>query len=269
LNQKHSSLAIFFILWLPTVVFYLLQTSGIIGDWIQTAFYIIVSVASLVVLLVIKSDEPYYENLNPLYLILAVIVGLLMTAVSWGLSLKLGESLLSVGYTTSFIAAPSSTVTIFLSLMLFGLVMPATAEELMKLAGFAELKARFSKTQNGKTRWYGAFIYVGFPVGFWALLHGIQAYTNLLQLVPAFINGILLIVFLWKTRCIFAVILAHWEYNAGIILLTFIRGKYDLPAGTPTFPSFSSITIADIAVVILILVWIGLFVFQAMRNKVP
>lgn len=267
MNQKHSTLAIFVVLWAFTVVLYLLQATGSVTDWIQTCFYVITSCVCFVALLFIKSDESLWQNLNPLYLILSVIIGLVMTTISWGLSLKLGESLLSVGYTMTFIASPSSVSTIFLSIALYGLVMAATAEELMKLAGFAELKERFSKYPNGRTRWYGVFIYVGVPVGFWAILHGISAYDNLWAIVPAFINGIVLIVFLWKTKCIFACILSHFFYNFGITAISFANGTAPVAYGTPLFPDIFKLTIADISVLFIAIMWIGLFVGMSLRNK--
>jgi hypothetical protein len=86
----------------------------------------------------------------------------------------------------------------------------------------------------------GVLVYVGFPVGFWAMLHGIQAYNNPVMIIPAFVNGVVLIVYLWKTRCILGCIFAHWIYNSAILLLTYLNGTANVPSGTPFFPAFSN-----------------------------
>jgi hypothetical protein len=253
IEGKRNTLILFLIfVWLPAIVLFSLRGTGNFGDYIQAGFYITVTF--------IKSDDGYYQNLNLFYLILSVVVGLIMTALSWGLSLNLIPEALTLGYTLSFIATPSSVSTIFLSLLLFGLVMAATSEELLKLTMFAELKERYG------SRWYGVFLYVGFPVGFWALLHGIQAYSNPLLIVPAFINGVVLLVLLWRTKCILSCVLSHWLYNAGITLLSFMNGSADVPLGTPLLPDLFSLSVADVAVVMILVGSMLFFLVPALKS---
>jgi membrane protease YdiL (CAAX protease family) len=265
IEGKKSTLGWFFaIVWLPSVVLFMLQATGNFGDYIQTGFYVSVTIACLVVLgTLIKSDDVYYENLNLPKLLASIVVGLLMTALSWGLSLQLhDEKLLSVGYTMSFIAAPSSIATIFLSLVIFGLVMAATSEELLKLAMFSKLKERYGD------RWYGVFIYVGVPVFFWSILHGIMAYQNLIMILPAFINGVVLIILLIRTKSVLCAVLSHWLYNSGILLIQFLNGSANVPAGTGLLPNFASITVADIAILMVFIMSIAFFLLPVLfRDK--
>lgn len=264
IEGKRNSIILFLVVvWLPSVVFYMLEATGNFGDWIEASFYVSVTIACLVTLgTVIKSDDGYWRNMGPLNLLFAVIAALAMTILSWGLSIKLeNPHLLSVAYTMSFIAAPSSILTTFLSLLLYGLVMAATAEELLKLTMFAELKARYGK------HWYGVFIYVGFPVGFWALLHGVQAYNDPLMILPAFINGIVLIIVLWKTKSILTCIFSHFLFNAGVTALTFLQGTASIPAGTPLFPSLSNLTVADIAIFVLLIASLLFFLLPSLRHE--
>jgi hypothetical protein len=122
--------------------------------------------------------------------------------------------------------------------MIFGLVMAATSEELFKLSFFAAGKKRWAKGFNiGKVTLPGVLVYVAFPVGFWAALHAVQAYSNPVMIIPAAMNGVILIVYLWKTRCILGTIFAHWLYNCGITVISYINGTVNIPYGTPLFPN--------------------------------
>ncbi len=248
IEGKKSIYLFFVFLYLPSIALFLLSGSRNLSDYISTSFYISLTIASLVVLALIKSDNKYYQNLNLTFLIWAIIVGFAMIGLSWGLSISLEQPnmLLSVNSgiipleatTMTLTSMPTSITTTFLSTIVYGLVMAATSEELFKLAMFAEGKQRWGKGYRiGKVTVPGVLVYVGFPVGFWAALHGIQAYSNPVMIIPAAVNGIILIIYLWKTRCILGAIFAHWLYNSGITLITYINGSVDIVSGTPLFPN--------------------------------
>jgi hypothetical protein len=118
--------------------------------------------------------------------------------------------------------------------------MAATSEELFKLPFFAAGKNRWQKGfKIGNTTLPGALIYVAFPVGFWAALHAIQAYSNPVMVIPAAMNGVILIVYLWRTKCLLGTIFAHFLYNFGITIISYVNGTVNIPYGTPLFPDMS------------------------------
>jgi hypothetical protein len=86
----------------------------------------------------------------------------------------------------------------------------------------------------------GALVYVGVPVGFWAALHGIQAYESPLLIIPAFINGVFLIVYLWKFKCILGAVFAHFGYNSIITVFTYLTGNANINSSLPILPNIFS-----------------------------
>jgi hypothetical protein len=237
---KTNSLGWFLIgIYLPAIAVYLLIASRSLSDYIATSFYVALTTVTLIVLgIFIKSDDQYYQNFGVANLLGSVALALVMTLLSYALSTQIfnPESLLSVN-SWGIVAPVTSVSTLFLSTLLFGLVMAATSEELFRLPFFTEGMKRWGKTDEGKTSIKGVLIYVGFPVGFWAALHGIQAYSDPIMIIPAAINGVLLTIYLWKTRCVLGCIFAHWMYNAGIVLVTFLNGTAQVPVGTPILPA--------------------------------
>lgn len=239
---------------MPAIAIYLLQSAGNLGQYVATSFYVLLTAISLIVLILIKSDDEYYSNFGPANMFGAVIVGLAMTALSWGLSvawLNKPEMLLALSkpaiapllsaLNLSVIPTPTSVSTMLLSQLLFGLVMAAASEELFRLPFFSEGKQRWKNgIKIGKLTLPGVLLYVGFPVGFWAALHAVQSYENPLFVIPAAVNGVILTIYLWKTRCILGCIFAHFIYNAGIIILTYARGIANVPSGTPIIPNIFS-----------------------------
>jgi hypothetical protein len=238
---KKSILLFCIFIFLPSVLLFLLSGSRSISEYI--ACFVILGAW-------VKSDDKYYRNLSLPYLLSAVVVGLGMVGLSWGLSLSLKnpDMLLSVNQPLvpglsaspmSLAAMPTSITTIFLSSLLYGLVMAATAEELFKLTLFAEGKERWGKGYKlGKVMIPGILVYVGLPVGFWAALHSVQSYSDPVQILPAFVNGVVLIIYLWKTQCFLGCVVSHWLYNGTILALTCINGSASIAAGTPFFPAF-------------------------------
>jgi membrane protease YdiL (CAAX protease family) len=248
---KKSILLFCIFIFLPSVLLFLLSGSRNLSEYITTSFYVMVSIACFVILGAwVKSDDKYYRNFTLPYLLTSIVVGLGMIGLSWGLSMQLKnpDMLLSVnsgflpGLSTatgmSLTAMPTSITTLFLSTLLYGLVMAATSEELFKLTLFAEGKERWGKGYKlGKITIPGVLVYVGFPVGFWAALHGISAYQNPVMILPAFVNGIVLIILLWKSQSILCVIFSHFVFNSGILTLTYLNGSANIATGTPMFPN--------------------------------
>jgi hypothetical protein len=272
---KRNTVLFFIFLFIPSVALFGLTGSRNLGDYVTTSFYISVSLASLVILAMTKSDDKYYKNLSLPNLLGAVILALIMTAFSWGLSsqLKNPDMLLSVG-TMSLTAMSTSVSTTFLSLLVYGLVFVATSEELLKLPMFAEGKERWGKGYKiGRATLPGVVVYVGFPVGFWAALHGILAYSDPVMIIPAAFNGILLIIYLWKAECILGCIFAHFLYNSFITTITFINGTANIPTGMPFLPNIfdanyysNSGFIYDIVLFLIIAIALLLFLIPSLRS---
>ena len=235
----------FVFFYVPTIALILLVRTTNLVDYITASFYIILALVSLVVLgTLMKSDNQYYQRFNFKNLIIAVLTSLIMFLFSWGLSFKIlanPESLNSVN-PVNLLPQTSSIVTSFAVVLITGLVFAATSEELFKLAIFAEAKERWGKTgyKIGRITIPGIWIFVGFPVTFWTMLHGIQAYQFPIMLLPAFVNGIVLIIVLWQTKSILTVIAAHWFYNSMVSLILWVNGNTGLASGTPLFPNVFS-----------------------------
>jgi membrane protease YdiL (CAAX protease family) len=284
---KKSILLFCIFIFLPSVLLFLLSGSRNLSEYITTSFYVIVSIACFVILGAwVKSDDKYYRNLSAPYLLAAIVIGLGMVGLSWGLSLSLKNPnmLLSVnqpiipGLSTSAMSItsmPTSITTQFLSALLYGLVMAATAEELFKLTLFAEGKERWGKGYKlGKITIPGLLVYVGFPVGFWAALHSVQSYSDPVQILPAFVNGVVLIIYLYKTQCFLGCVFAHAIYNGSILTLTYLNGSASIAAGTPLFPNpfdrayyNSSGFIFDGLVVILLVSAFLFFLLPSLTNR--
>lgn len=287
IEGKKSILLFCIFIFLPSVLLFLLSGSRNLNEYITTSFYVIVSIACFVILGAwVKSDDKYYRNLSLPYLLAAIVVGLGMIGLSWGLSLSLKnpDVLLSVnsGFlpglsatAMSLAAMPTSVSTLLLSTLLYGLVMAATSEELFKLTLFAEGKERWGKGYKlGSVTIPGVLVYVAFPVGFWAALHGLQSYENPVMILPAAVNGIVLIIYLYKTQCVLGAIFAHFCYNSGITILTYINGTANVASGTPLFPNIldrqyysNSGFIFDFLVVMLLLMSVLFFLLPSLTNK--
>jgi len=121
----------------------------------------------------------------------------------------------------------------------------------------------------------GAVGYVGFPVAFWSCLHAISAYQSPVMIIPAAVNGVLLAVYLLRTRCLLGAIAAHWIYNSGILLITFITGTAGIPAGTPMVPPIFSASyysnstfILELFLLFPLIIWaVGFWLLPSLRGK--
>jgi membrane protease YdiL (CAAX protease family) len=269
-----KDIGIFLVLWGFTGVYFLLQSLGSITSFMETVAYVAIGGIFIAVLATLKSDDNLYHNLNPLYLAFAVLVALGMIAIASMFSAFLKSPTLAVfsmstilplqsttttttAITTSILTLPSSVFTSFLNDALFTCVLVATGEELMKLAGFAEIRTM---------KFYGATVAaVLVPVGLWAIYHGIQAYNNAWMIIPAFINGLLLIGLLWITKSFLAPIIAHGLYNTVTILIGYIQGSSG--AGMPLFPKIWGT--GDIFPVLLVIIWIFFLLIPIVKRDSP
>ena len=69
MEKKHQDILVVLILWVFTAVFFLLQVSSIWQTAIVVIIYTLMAGISLIVLLFLKSDDAYYQNLTGTYLL--------------------------------------------------------------------------------------------------------------------------------------------------------------------------------------------------------
>jgi hypothetical protein len=247
-----TSFTLYLILWAITAAYFIIQTSSNIYALATSLAFAVIALISFVVLLHQKSDEIYYSNLDWTKLILTggaaaamlAIASAFSQAVTGNAAAILNAKLLSVS------ANPTSIATNYLSEVLFTFAMVATAEELLKLAAYAELKNR-----------YNIYIAIGIAVGTWAGYHAIQAYDSILFVIPAFINGVILIGLLEYTKSLLAAVFAHGVYNGVIITARYVTQPQTLPA-LPV-----DITVADIALILLAIVWVVFILLPVISAK--
>lgn len=246
---EKRDLFMFLVLWIFTVLFFMLETYSDPSTFGITIVFSILGGLCLMVLFLQKNDEPYCENLKPIGLLLAVGGSIGMIVVSMLFTSILGMDVFSMQMLT-VTAAPTSVITSFLYSSLFTVALVATGEELIKLSGYSELKARKYK-----------YLAILVPVGLWAAYHGIQAYANPLMIIPAFINGILLIGLLEVTKSFLAPIIAHGLYNSVILFMQYLSGS---SATLPLIPATFEIT--DVLLVILAALWVVLVVLPILKR---
>lgn len=278
---KKDSLIAYFIFWGFAIALLLISGAANLGQWITVVFYMGLTVTALVILGLMPNDEKYYRNLNLGYFLAAIIVGLGMIGLSWGLSLQLRNTdmLMSINkspitpllglQSTTLALTPvaTSVATSYLSLLISGLVFAATAEEFLRLPAFAYGKDKWGKNgyKIGNLTIPAVFIYVGAPVGFWAGLHAIQAYQNPIMVLPAFVNGIVLTIYLWKTQCILGAVFCHYVYNLGITTIAYINGSSGLNPSLPLLPL--SISNLPLFVICALLILIGVVFLIGKKDK--
>ena len=211
MEKKHQDILVVLILWVFTAVFFLLQVSSIWQTAIVVIIYTIMAGISLIVLLFLKSDDAYYENLTGTYLLYIIIA----SAVMYGVSLVCANYFPAAEAPLTTIPGATSITTGLISDVLFTVVMVALSEEALKLGGYAEFKERY------KGHWYRWLIAI-FPVVLWAGFHAIQAYNNLWFLIPAFVDGLVLLALLEVTHSFLAPVLAHGAYNTILIVTSYM-----------------------------------------------
>lgn len=256
--MEKNDILLFMVLFAFTAVFFILENFGNSGIWAMTIAFTIIGIVSMVVLQQLKSDEKYYLNLTKVNLFLTIAVAMTMVAVAALFSSYLGGALLSMNVLTPMTVSPSA-VTGFLNSSLFQFSMVATSEELLKLAGYSELQTRGITIGGHKIK--GMYAAIIIPVGLWACYHAIQAYNNAWMIIPAFINGLILIGLLEFTKSFLAPILAHGIYNTVTIIAT------STTAGLPLFPMQWSWT--DGLLVVLVILWFVLVIVPVVTRKKP
>jgi hypothetical protein len=85
------------------------------------------------------------------------------------------------------------------------------------------------------------------------------------MIIPAFINGLLLIGLLWITKSFLAPIIAHGLYNTVTILIGYIQGSSG--AGMPLFPKTWGT--GDIFPVLLVIIWIFFLLIPIVKRDSP
>lgn len=251
---EKKDLLLFLVVWAFTATFFLVQTSSNMSLFLVTITFVAIAAISLLVLLNLKSDDVYYQNMAPKSLILAICGAVGMVAISMVMSSWIGsENLLATTAFTPAVILPSSVVTNFLYDALFTFAMVATAEELLKIAGYAEIKSRKFQFAN--------ILAVLVPVGLWAIYHGLQSYSNPLMVIPAFFNGLLLIGLLEYTKSFLAPIITHGIYNSVVIFLQYWSANINLP----WFPT--SLVYTDIVLFALAAVWIAFVLVPIVQRR--
>jgi membrane protease YdiL (CAAX protease family) len=243
MEKKHQDILVVLILWLFTSVFFLLQVSSIWQTAVVVIIYTLMAGSSLIVLLFLKSDAAYYENLTGTYLLFVIMA----TAVMYGVSLVCANYFPATEVPLTTIPGATSIITSLISDILFTFVMVALSEEVLKLGGYAEFKERY------KGHWYRWLIAL-FPVVLWAGFHAIQAYNNLWYLIPAFIDGLVLLALLETTKCFLTPILAHGAYNTILIVTSYMVSAPALPL----FPPIASAT--DFLLITLCIAWVAFII---------
>ena len=239
MEKKQQDITIILILWVFTAVFFMLQVSGIWQTAIVVIIYTLMAGISLIVLLFLKSDDGYYQNLTGTYLLYIIIA----IAVMYGVSLVAANYFPATELPLTTIPGATSITTGLISDVLFTFVMVAIAEEALKFGGYVEFKERY------KGHWYRWLIAL-FPVVLWAGFHAIQAYNNLWYLIPAFVDGLVLLALLEVTHSFLAPVLAHGAYNTILIVTSYMVAAPALPL----FPPYASAT--DFLLIILSIAWV-------------
>jgi hypothetical protein len=160
------------------------------------------------------------------------------------------------------VQAPTSYSTCLLNDGLYNYLMIAFAEQMLIFACISALRDALGPLAQKEKRTHHVIIYsllIGFcflePIVMWVMWHGLQSYANWWLLIPAFINGLLLLLLNFTKSAgsvklgILAAIIAHGTYDSYITLSAYIQGSVSA-AGLPLFPV--SWSFADIYLVFLL-----------------
>jgi hypothetical protein len=261
-SKKTSDLLIVLTLTAFTVTFFLLQVSGswtaiTLANNVQSAVivivYCIIAVFSLVVLLFSNAGKTYYQNLKPVYLVYVVVAAGVMYLVSVVSANYFPAALQPL----TSIPGQTSVTTSVLSDVLFTFTVVALAEELLKFAGYTEFKEHY-RGKGHLIMWLMALV----PVFLWAGFHAIQAYNSVWYLIPAFVDGLVLLALLEATHAFLAPVLAHGTYNSILIVTSYLTTSSSLPL----FPAVASAS--DFFLVVLCVVWFVLVILPVLlRSK--
>ena len=256
-QRSGRDISIFLIVYGISMVYFLLKTYGDMETFGATLAYMGMAVISLLALLNTKSDESYYENLNPTSLAWTAAFALAMMAVS-SFFAGIFKSVLyipTVFTTLATVGGSSSIATSLLGEMVYQFSAVATGEEILKFAAYTELWKRYGSR----------FLSIGISVGFWAGFHAIKAYSNLYYIIPAFACGLLLIGLLELTKSIIPCILAHATYNTSCLLAAYKDKLVTVPATMPWFPT--TLNSEDMLLMGLAAMWVGFIFLPSMVRR--
>ncbi|MGA2683335.1 MAG: hypothetical protein ABSF44_16240, partial [Candidatus Bathyarchaeia archaeon] len=243
---------------------------------------------ALITLRFTHSDEPYFVNMNLIGLAASICIamGMVVIAVVFGVLLNLNVlsgpgALVPASFTSAVhgsvsalsaslgaVQIPTSYSTCLLNDGLYNYLMIAFGEEMLVFACVSALRDALGPLANrekhnqriGKnTRIIIYFLLIGFcfisPVLLWSLWHGLESYANWWLIMPAFINGLLLLLLKFTKNVgqvklgILAAIIAHGTYDSYITLSAYVQGSVSAK-GLPLFPVAWSF--ADIYLVFLL-----------------
>ena len=239
-------ISLFLIIYAITMAFYIVQTYQRDTFAMTVAFAIMGSV-SLLAALYTRTDEGYYENMDMFKLTLTILClgGMIFVSTLFAWIVKeatiVTASVLFIPLVSLSTIGDSvtSVFSLILAEMIYQFAAVATSEELLKFSAYTELKRR-----------YGLSVAI-LPIAFWAGFHALQAYSNVLYVIPAFLCGLLLVFLLEQTKSIIAPIIAHGAYNTICVASEYMRGKPNLPI----FPV--EITGMDLILIGLAAMWIA------------
>jgi hypothetical protein len=267
LETKKLQWSLWCVLFISATVYFALEGLGNLGVFAVVACYGVFGGLALGILLNTKSDEPYYVNINLFGLgaSFAVAVGMVGIAVLFGLvinSSSASQSLVPVSFVQGvhglvsasnvalgIVQVPSSYSTCLLSDVLFNFLIIAFVEEMLKFAAVSGLRDALGplaehERRNHKIVAYGVLIGFCFiePLVMWVLWHGIESYANTWLLIPASVNGVLLLLLMFTKKVrkvkfgVIAAIIAHGAYDSYITVSAYLQGSVSSVKGMPFLP---------------------------------
>ena len=253
---RARDISVFLIVYAISITFFILKTYNDPYLFSATIAFAVMASLSLFAAVYTRSEENYYRNLTLTDLFYTLIALFVMVIVSSFFVGFIGKSVLyypTVFATLLSTISGTSVFTCLLGEMVYQFAAVATGEELLKFVAYTEFRQRYKSL----------LLAVVLPVGFWAGFHALQAYQNLLYIIPAFICGLILLALLEKTKSIIAPIIAHGAYNSLCIYFTY-RGNPP-PIETPWFPE--TLTSGDILLIGLAAMWIAFILLPPLTRK--
>jgi hypothetical protein len=209
--------------------------------------FCLIATLSLVVLAIenglSKVTTQYFANLNFLKVIYIIAFAAIMYIVN-----LVSAALLPATVQPLSIPGQTSIATSLIADVLFTFTVVALSEEALKISGYATLRSYYTKRLGP---FFGVLISLS-PIVLWAGFHAIQAYNNLWYLLPAFVDGLLLLALLELTKSFIAPVLAHGLYNSMIVVTSYLRNT----SSQPLFPS--ALTASDGILFFLVFLWVVL-----------
>jgi hypothetical protein len=265
--EKNTQIILWLVLLIAAIPFYVLTSLSSLGVVIVTIAYAVFGAIALVTLRYCESDEPYYININLLGLAASAVVAVVMVLIAVFFSYALNLTGLSTGAIVpisisqairdpnaiavlAISAYPSSFGTSLVSDILYQFLVVSLIEQLMIFAAISGLRDATQETialahRKKKMAVYFALIAFSFgdPVIMWACWHSLESYSNWLLVIPAAINGFIMLLLIFVKKAgkvrfgIIASFFAHGCYNAYIVFSSYLNGTADLLNGLPLLPT--------------------------------